>query len=386
MASGPYHDAARPVTAPDFLLSRPTGSLRTQGAARTFTDPADAALALRSGDCDLVVGAIGFEPDAPAALVEPEIVVRTDGPLEPPAYFRAMRTSSHVTEEIPTAAEHRMRVSGAIAGIRAGDMEKVVLARAVRLVADDPIDPHAVCAALIDSSPVADGYLVDLSPAGGDHSGRVLVGSSPELLVRRRGDLVECHPLAGSAPRSSDPVADQAAGRALRASAKDVSEHAFVVESLARALGPLCVDLEIPDHPTLTSTREMWHLGTRIRGRVFDPRTTALDLALAVHPTPAVCGTPTEEARRVIAGIEGGRGFYAGAVGWSDASGDGDWMVTIRCAEVDADRSGAIAWAGGGLVADSDPDAEVSETGAKLRTVLKAFGASQPFRPEENPT
>src|SRR5699024_10428306 len=140
----------------------------------------------------------------------------------------------------------------------------------------------------------------------------VLVGSSPELLVRRRGDVVECHPLAGSAPRLADPAADQAAGRALRESGKDAAEHAFVVDSLARALGPLCRDLEIPETPTLTATREMWHLGTRIRGRVADPRTTALDLALAVHPTPAVCGTPTDDARRVIADLEGDRGLDSG--------------------------------------------------------------------------
>lgn len=376
MASGKHPDVARPVTAPDFLLSRPTGSLRTQGAARTFTDPGDAALALRSGACELVVGAIGFEPDAPAALVEPEVVVRTDGPLEPPAYFRGIRTRTRVAEEIPTPEEHRSRVSTALRGIRAGGVEKVVLARAVRLVSEEPIDPHAVCATLIDSSPYADGFLVDLSPAGGSYAGRVLVGSSPEILVRRRGDVVECHPLAGSAPRDADPATDQASARELRDSGKDAVEHAFVVDALAEALAPLCDDLEIPERPSLTSTREMWHLGTRIRGRIADRRTTALDLALAVHPTPAVCGTPTDEARRLIAGIEGPRGFYAGAVGWSDARGDGDWMVTIRCAEIDADRTGAIAWAGGGLVAGSDPDDEVAETGAKLRTVLRAFGAS----------
>lgn len=375
MASGHHADAARPVTAPDFLLSRHTGSLRTQGAVRGFAHPADAALALRTGDCRLVVGAIGFEPDAPAALVEPDLVTRTDGPLEPPAFFRSMRTRARVAAELPPAPEHRRRVSTAIAGIRAGGLDKVVLARAVRLAADESIDPHAVCAALIDASPSADGYLVDLSPAGGRYTGRVLVGSSPELLVRRRGDVVECHPLAGSASRSDDPAVDQAAGRALQASGKDAAEHAFVVDSLAAALAPLCRDLEIPAHPSLTSTREMWHLGTRIRGRIADSRTTALDLALAVHPTPAVCGTPTDEARRVIAGLEGQRGFYAGAVGWADSGGDGDWMVTIRCAEIDADRSGAIAWAGGGLVADSRPDDEVAETGAKLRTVLRAFGA-----------
>ncbi|HMT51266.1 MAG TPA: isochorismate synthase, partial [Dietzia sp.] len=322
------------------------------------------------------VAATGFAPAPPAALVEPDIVARTDGPLEPPAYFRSIRTRARVAEEIPPTAVHRDRVATAVAGIRAGGLDKVVLARAVRLVAEESIDPHAVCAALIDSSPSADGFLVDLSPAGGDHAGRVLVGSSPELLVRRRGDIVECHPLAGSAPRAADPSADQAAGRALRESGKDASEHAFVVDALAAALAPLCRDLEIPDHPSLTSTRELWHLGTRIRGRIADPRTTALDLALAVHPTPAVCGTPTDEARRVIAGLEGERGFYAGAVGWADSLGDGDWMVTIRCAEIDADRSGAVAWAGGGLVADSDPDDEVAETAAKLRTVLRAFNAS----------
>lgn len=376
MASGQHPDVGRPVTAPDFLLSRPTGSLRTQGALRTFTDPGDAALALRDGSCGLVVGAIGFEPDAPAALMEPELVVRTDGPLEPPAYFRGIRSEARVAEEIPSPAEHRVRVSSAISGINAGSVGKVVLARAVRLVADRPLDPHAVCASLIDSSPAADGFLVDLSPAGDAYAGRVLVGSSPELLVRRRGDQVECHPLAGSAPRDADPATDQASARALRDSGKDAFEHAFVVDSIAHALAPLCTDLEIPEHPSLTSTREMWHLGTRIRGRISDPRTTALDLALAVHPTPAVCGTPTDEARRLIAGIEGPRGFYAGAIGWSDADGDGDWMVSIRCAEIDADRRGAIAWAGGGIVAASDPDAEVAETGAKLRTVLRAFNAS----------
>ena len=374
MASGPHPDAARPVTAPDFLLSRHTGSLRTQGAVQSFADPADAALALRSGACGLVVGAIGFEPDAPAALVEPDIVVATDGPLEPPAYFRALRTRAEVAEEVPPTPVHRGRVATAVTGIHASGIDKVVLARAVRLASTEPIDPHAVCAALIDASPSADGYLVDLSPAGGLYAGRVLVGSSPELLVRRRGDVVECHPLAGSAPRSSDPSADQASGRALRESAKDAAEHAFVVDWLAEALGPLCTDLEIPERPSLTSTREMWHLGTRIRGRIADPRTTALDLALAVHPTPAVCGTPTDGARRVIAGLEGERGFYSGTVGWADAGGDGDWMVTIRCAEIDADRRGATAWAGGGLVADSDPDDEVAETEAKLRTILRAFG------------
>ena len=162
----------------------------------------------------------------------------------------------------------------------------------------------------------------------------------------------------------------------LNSSAKDLAEHRFVVDALRSALAPLCTRLDVPDAPSIVGTSSMWHLGTPIVGELADPSTTALDLAIAVHPTPAVCGTPTDAARRLIAGIEGDRGFYAGAVGWSDAGGDGDWMVTIRCVEIDADRAGAVAWAGGGLVADSEPDDEVAETGAKLRTVLRAVGAA----------
>ena len=370
-------DAARPVTAPDFLLSRPTGSLRTQGVARVFEDPSEAVLALRSGGAELVVGAVGFRPELLSCLVEPERVVRTDGPLEPPAYFRNRRPRAHVVAELPTPAEHRRRVADAIAAIRSGALDKVVLARAVRVGVDasaPPLDPHVLCATLIDSSPDRNGTYVDLSPAGGAHTGTVLVGSSPELLVRRRGDRVECHPLAGSAPRSADPATDQATARALRDSAKDLAEHSFVVDALVAALEPLCTDLRVPERPSLSSTGEMWHLGTTLTGRLTDPRVTALELALAVHPTPAICGSPTDAARELVLGVEGERGFYSGATGWTDASGDGEWMVTIRCATVDADRRGATVWAGGGIVAGSDPDAEVDETRAKMRTVLGAFG------------
>ena len=121
----------------------------------------------------------------------------------------------------------------------------------------------------------------------------------------------------------------------------------------------------------------MWHLGTPIRGRIADPAITSFDLALAVHPTPAICGTPTPAARRHILDTEDDRGFYAGAVGWSardgDGTEDGEWMVTIRCAELDAAGAQLTAWAGGGIVADSDPDDELRETVAKFGTILGAL-------------
>ena len=118
----------------------------------------------------------------------------------------------------------------------------------------------------------------------------------------------------------------------------------------------------------------MWHLATPIRGELKDPAPSALDLALRLYPTPAVCGTPSDAAEALITTAETDRGFYGGAVGYTDANGDGEYMVAIRCAEVDAAGATARTWAGGGLVIDSDPQAELDETSAKLRTIMRALG------------
>ena len=158
------------------------------------------------------------------------------------------------------------------------------------------------------------------------------------------------------------------------ASRKNNEEHEFVVDDIADNLAPLCSHLDVPHEPQLLSTSEMWHLGTFIRGELKDPVISALDLALLVHPTPAICGTPTESAMSVIEAIESDRGFYAGCVGWCDSEGDGEFVVSIRCAEIDAAGTDARLWAGGGIVADSNPEEELAETTAKLRTVLRAFG------------
>jgi isochorismate synthase len=231
--------------------------------------------------------------------------------------------------------------------------------------------------ALVQADPQATGYLADLSPAGREYTGAVLVGASPELLVARTGDQVTCQPFAGTAPRSTDPAADRANGATLAASAKDRHEHQLVVDTMRACLEPLCSSLEIAAEPHLSSTAALWHLSTPIRGTLRETSTTALDLALALHPTPAVGGVPTPAAVDLIADLEGDRGFYAGAVGWCDADGDGRWVVAIRGAQLSADRRSAVAQAGGGIVAQSDPDEEVAETTAKFRTVLTALGVSR---------
>ncbi|SIR65920.1 isochorismate synthase [Williamsia sterculiae] len=355
-----------------FLLSGTHGTVRAGEVAHAFDDARDATHAVReSGPEGGVVGAISFAPGSPDALWQVGSLARTDEPL---IGTGPLSRRWEVAEWVPAAATHRSRVERVVERIRSGEADKVVLARAVELVADRPVEIDAVAAALAGTNTDHNAFATDLSAAGADQTGRWLVGASPELLVRKVGDRVYCRPFAGSAARQPDPDGDAAAAEGLARSVKDQREHRFVVEYLASVLTPLCTRLDYPRTPELRCTGEIWHLATPFVGTLRDPSITALDLALALHPTPAICGTPTRAAAAIIAEVEEPRGFYAGTVGWCDAQGDGEWMVAIRCAELRADRRTARAWAGGGIVAESDPDAEVDETTAKFATVMRALG------------
>jgi len=313
-----------------------------------------------------------FDMDRPAALLVPNGVQRTDGP---PDWPTGPLPRVRIDAAVPPPADYRDRIGRARDQLLApgSALRKVVLARALRLVADAPLEARVILRRLVAADPAAYGYLVDLSAAGDDYAGVALVGASPELLVARSGDRVVCRPFAGSAPRADDPELDAANGAALAGSAKNRHEHQLVIDTMRAALEPLCDDLTIAPEPQLSRTAAVWHLCTPISGRLRDKSTTAIDLALALHPTPAVGGVPTKAATELIAELEGDRGFYAGAVGWCDASGDGHWVVSIRCAELSADRRSALARAGGGIVAESDPDDEVAETTTKFATILNAL-------------
>jgi isochorismate synthase len=358
---------------PPFVLCGPSGTLIAEGVQARYDDVAGAQSALRSVEAPMILGALAFDVDGPAALMAPHSVQRAerlpDWPTGPLPHV-------HVAGAIPAPDEHRARVRRACDELTAAGstLHKVVLARALQLAADAPLDARMILRRLVDNDPAAYGYLVDLSAAGGPYGGTVLVGASPELLVARDGDRVTCRPFAGSAPRAADPELDAAAGAALADSAKDRHEHQLVIDTMTAALRPLCSDLVFPPQPTLSRTTALWHLSTPITGRLRDTSTTAIDLTLALHPTPAVGGVPTEAAAQLIKTLEGDRGFYAGAVGWCDAKGDGRWVVTIRGAQLSADRRTALAHAGGGIVAESDPDGEVAETTTKFITILTALG------------
>jgi isochorismate synthase len=361
---------------PPFVLSGPSGVLIADGVTRRFSEVAAAQAALRADRAPMILGALPFDISRPAALMVPRAVRYTetlpDWPIGP---LPAVR----VAAAIPPAEQHRTRVQQARDRIVApgSALSKVVLARALQLVADAPLDARAILRRLVVADPAAFGYLVDLTAAGGRYAGAAMVGASPELLVARDGDRVTCRPFAGSAPRAADPRLDEAAGAALAGSAKDQHEHQLVVDAMCAALQPLCDDLTIAPAPQLSRTATVWHLSTPISGRLRDSSTTAIDLALALHPTPAVGGVPTKQACELITTLEGDRGFYAGAVGWCDARGDGRWVVSIRGAQLSADRRGALAHAGGGIVAESDPDDEVDETTMKFGAILAALGVQR---------
>ena len=360
--------ASRPSTAPDFLLSRSHGSVRTQGSRAFFTS-VDEALADPS--IPLIVGALPFDPTAPAALTVPESVIWEPAALNPHEYYlrgQGSTLSARVAGFDPSPELHASRIKDAVSALRTHpDHRKVVLARAVDIDFDEPVDPRLIAARLIDTSAARDGFIVDLGNSW-------LVGCSPEMLVRKQGAEISLFPLAGSAPRMSDPALDEAAARELVSSKKNLTEHSYVVADIREKLMPLTSSLTIPDSPVLTSTNEVWHLATPITGTLVDESMSALTLASLIHPTPAICGTPTSWAHSYIQSVESDRHFYAGAVGWADNHGNGEFMVAIRCAEVSADGLHARAWAGGGIVADSDPDEELAETSAKLATIMKALG------------
>jgi isochorismate synthase len=358
---------------PSFVLAGPAGTLVADGIRTAYPSVIAARAALRSGEAPIVVGALPFDPTAPVALMRPETHEFRDGlpswPAEPLPPVR-------ITGAVPSPEEHVERVRRAVGALTAPGtgLHKVVLARALQLEIDGTLDGRTVLTRLAAADPAAFAYWVDLTAAGRRYAGAALVGASPELLVSRRGRQVTCRPFAGSAPRSDDPETDRTNGAALVESSKNRVEHAMVVDAMRKALDPLCVDLQIAPTPELSGTAALWHLSTPITARVRETSTTALDLALALHPTPAVGGVPTDAAVALIAGLEGDRGFYAGTAGWCDEHGDGDWVVSIRCAQLSADRRKARLHSGGGIVASSNPDDELAETTTKFKTVLTALG------------
>ncbi len=254
-------------------------------------------------------------------------------------------------------------VAAAVGRITDGDLEKVVLARDLVATAQEPVDVRWPLRRLVAAYPMCWTFHVD-----------GLFGATPEMLVRRERGLVTSRVLAGTIRRTGDDDRDLALAATLARSSKDLEEHEYAVRSVADALEPHCSSMSVPEAPFVLHLPNVMHLATDVNGVVHDAATvSSLRLAESLHPSAAVGGTPTGVATALIDELEGlERGRYAGPVGWIDAAGDGEWGLALRSATVDGPT--VRLYAGCGVVASSDPEAELAESQAKLVPVRDALG------------
>ncbi|MGH2869298.1 MAG: isochorismate synthase, partial [Solirubrobacteraceae bacterium] len=324
----------------------PELSLARQGEQTTLT--VNAEIAPDDDDRDVVAaveGRLASLRERPLPLVDPDPAGRytVSSPLAP-AHFEAA-------------------VTRAVERIRAGEMEKIVLAREVEVHAPIAHDPAAVLGVLRDAYSSSFVFAVGRGDA-------TFVGATPELLVRREGQRATTVALAGSTRRSADPAVDDHLGEALLRSEKDREENAIVARRIARTLRPHSVWVAAAPEPVVVRVANIQHLARPIRAQLASSL-GAIELVAHLHPTPAV-GAEPRAALSLIPALEGlDRGWYAGPVGWTDGSGDGEFCVALRSALL----RGRIAhcYAGGGIVADSEPAAELAETELKLGVMLPAL-------------
>lgn len=337
----------------------------------------------------VAIGCLPFLPSEPARFVLPEVIVgkspdsrwitvvtpgnisheereeilrRSISTASKPVARPQPSTNSYTVAPLTNVDTYLAAVTAARDAVRDGRITKAVIARDIAVESSAPIDLHAVLLRLKVSFGSSYRYAFD-----------GLIGASPELLVEVDNGAVRSNPLAGTTARTGDPATDSRLAAELLASAKNQIEHRVVVDMVHDTLLPYCSYLDWEPEPSVVAVANVQHLGTRVEGRLSSD-THVLDLARALCPTPALGGAPRDEAIALIKRVEGmSRGFYGGAVGWCDARGNGTFAVTIRCALFDATRTRARLFAGGGIVADSEPLAELAETQAKFQAMLSAI-------------
>ena len=324
----------------------------------------------------IAIGNIAFQRMAPATLVVPRKVVGKDeagncwittiddaSPTISPALASQPKPSTFNVQPITPIENYKKAVLAARDAVRSGAITKAVIAREIRVTSSIPIDIHAVLLRL--RATFARSYRYSING---------FIGASPELLVEIKGDRIRSHPLAGTTPRTGDPKTDDELARKLIASMKDQVEHRVVIDVIHEMLLPWCSYLDWEPEPSVLQVANVQHLGTLIEGHLSAVRPSVMEIVRTLSPTPALGGHPRDAALALIAEVEElDRGPYGGAVGWVDGSGNGTWAVAIRCAELSDDRLTARLHAGGGIVAASDPDAELAETQAKFQAMLSAI-------------
>jgi menaquinone-specific isochorismate synthase len=336
------------------------------------------------GSGPVFVGAIPFDSREPHDFILPKILVRKaddgrcwvttihdteldtsesiDFDLRPVNALSASSSSYTVTPGVDVDT-YLQAVTAARDAVRSGSITKAVIARDVFVASSQPIDIHSVLLRLRNSFGSSYQFSVD-----------GFVGASPELLVSIVDGEVSSHPLAGTAPRTGDPTTDAQLAASLLSSSKNQIEHRIVIDAVHDTLLPWCSYLDWEPEASIVAVANVQHLGTHMTGRLSEPFLHVLDAVYALSPTPALGGHPRDKALKLISDVEGmSRGRYGGAVGWFDSRGNGVWAVSIRCADYSNNNMTARLFAGGGIVADSDPLSELAETQAKLQAMLAAI-------------
>ncbi len=320
------------------------------------------------------LGSFGFAADTPGFLITPAValvrrgdeavVVTTTASRNDSAPVATFTSTSPVPVSKPgamftkpgrmTQSQWRTAVSELIASLNEGAASKVVLARDIVVSSDTPIDERFLASRLRQLYPSTWVFAVN-----------GLIGATPEMLAALDLGIVTSRVLAGTAAPTD--------GADLFSSMKNRTEHHFAVESVARALAPLAESLDVPTEPFLLQLPNVVHLATEVTAHV--PGANVLDIVGALHPTAAVCGTPTKLAFDLLERLEGTeRGRYTGPVGWVDRTGAGEFGIALRCGQLSSDRRDIRVFAGGGIMPDSIPGVELAETHAKMRPVLDALG------------
>lgn len=314
-----------------------------------------------SRDADFILPTVTFcktrEGETWVTVIDdaPIPAINQDATQSSPAHFE-------VRDGVPVST-YIAAVEAARNSVRSGELTKAVIARDVFVEADASIDIHQLLLRLRSSFGTSYRYSFD-----------GFVGASPELLVAIHGDEISSHPLAGTTPRTGDAQKDALLAKQLLESAKNQIEHRVVIDMVHDTLLPHCSYLDWEAEPSVVQVANVQHLGTQLMGKLSEPHIHVLDAALALSPTPALGGFPRDKALQLIAQYEGmDRDKYGGAIGWFDARGNGVFAVAIRCAQFNDSRTQARLFAGGGIVADSDPQEEFAETQAKLQAMLAAI-------------
>lgn len=332
-------------------------------AARVFVPRWQVA---RAGEVTTAVANLLVAPDSDLASLA-ERIWRAHGKFSHFDYetLAAPAAEGAVTFETTEVGDYRAAVAGGLAAISAGAVKKIVLARAQDMRAGVPLHPLRLLNGLRERFPECYSFSV----ANG--RGQSFIGASPERLVRVSRGVLETEALAGSARRGNGASADASLGSALLASEKDLREHRHVLDSIVRRLEPLGLALKSPPAPVLRKLANVQHLHTPVSAEL-PADVHLLDVLSRLHPTPAVGGSPRDEAVARIRGLEGfSRGLYAGAIGWLNARGGGEFLVGIRSALIEGNN--ARLYAGAGIVAGSDPEREYAETELKFRAMREAL-------------